>query len=609
MNSSIRTTAKVILDGMCLYGAAVAAIALHNPENMRRFAAEGTACGLLVSAVTICALTALMAYRSLWRYASARDIERVCAGVAVGAAASCVISRMMGCNHLGPDVAITEGALAVLLLGAVRAAVSAGIVARRRFASRAEARRVLIFGAGDEGAAVAKDLLNSHGIRRPVGFIDDDPDKKGRLIHGLPVFGGVVEISRVAREKHVEEIIISCRSLSPELCGEIVSICADAGVRMRLLPSVPELLSPRSTSVGQQIIDPQALLGRSILPADEESIRELIKGRVVLVSGAGGSIGSELCRQISKHSPQALYLMDQNENGIFDLEQELKEEVSFPVTPVVADAKDRGKLGQVFAAVKPSLVVHAAAHKHVPLMEAYPEEAVKNNILGTLSISAAAADNKVEKFILISTDKAVRPSSVMGASKRVAEMIVQDIAGTSETEFITVRFGNVLGSSGSVVPTMQRQILRGGPVTVTHPEMTRFFMTIPEAARLVLLAAHDAHSGDLMVLDMGRPVRILDIANLLIRLSGHTPDDDVKVTFIGTRPGEKLHEELLTGAESAKMHKKGSVMASRTEAAEATVLHRAIARLEALAAACDRIGIRRELQSLVPEYQPQQALR
>lgn len=605
MNCSLRSVVKVILDAVCVFCAAISALVLHYIDQPDLVRPEATVCGLMASAVTVLVLWMLSTYRSLWRYASIRDIYRVCLGILIGSAISCVISQSIGCNHFEAAVAVTEGALSVLLLGTVRVAVRIVISARRRLSSRSTSlRRVLILGAGDEGEAIARELLTSGSGRRPVGFIDDDPKKRRRMIHGIPVLGGVSEISRMAGKKRVDELIVTCGAFSPEMCGEVVSACADAGIRMRILPSVPDLLARKNVSQLSHEIDPQALLGRSVLPADEDSIRELIRGRTIIVTGAGGSIGSELCRQIARHSPHALYLLDQSENGIFDLEQELKEDAPFPVVPVVADVKDRNKLSSVFSSIRPSLVVHAAAHKHVPLMESYPEEAVKNNILGTLSVASVAAEYAVEKFVLISTDKAVRPSSVMGASKRVAEMIVQDIAGTSNTEFITVRFGNVLGSSGSVVPTMQRQILRGGPVTVTHPEMTRFFMTIPEAARLVLLAAHDAKSGDLMVLDMGRPVRILDLANLLIRLSGHTPDDDVEVRFVGTRPGEKLHEELLTQNESEKMRKIGSIMTSRTEAPVATMLHKAIAHLEALAAAGDRVGIRRELASLVPDYQP-----
>jgi FlaA1/EpsC-like NDP-sugar epimerase len=602
MSSRLISAVKVALDAVCVCSAVVAAFALQYDGWAANAWPDAKGCALLLTAVTIASLWLLHAYRSLWRYAGILDMARVGIGVVSGSAASYGISRWLGSPRLDPEVAIVAGALAVLLLGAARVGVRLTLSARRRLCSRACSHRVLILGADDDGEAVARELFSNGNGRRPIGFVDDDRGKHGRLIHGLPVLGTVKDLSRIAGQKRIDELVITGQGLSPELCGEVVSACADAGVRMRFLPSLPDLLSKPGGLRAWHEADPQALLGRPILPADEDRIGELIRGRTILVSGAGGSIGSELCRQISRHSPHALYLLDQCENGIFELEQELKDEVAFPVVPVVADVKDRARLDQVFSTVRPSLVVHAAAHKHVPLMEACPEEAVKNNILGTLSIASVAAERGVEKFVLISTDKAVCPSSVMGASKRVAEMIVQEIAGSSTTEFVTVRFGNVLGSSGSVVPVMQRQILRGGSVTVTHPEMTRYFMTIPEAARLVLVAAREAASGDLIVLDMGRPVRIFDLANLLIRLSGHAPGEDVKIRFVGARPGEKLHEEVMTSGESARVHRNGSILTSKTRPSAPAILHKAIARLEALAAAGDRRGIRRELQALVPDY-------
>lgn len=599
MNGRLRSVTKIFIDASVIWGAAVGAFVLHAdqwPLNWPKV----ELCSTLVTITTVTALWLFGVYRSLWRYASIRDIVRAAFGITCGSVIYCFASPIIGCNIFTPRVAITEGALAMLLIGMVRVAVRLLIFADRPAAVTVNRRNVIILGSGNQSAAIARDLINARNGRKPIGFIDNDPCTRGRMIHGLPVLGEVRDIPTIAAAKNAEELIIGEKELPPELCGEVVSACADAGIRLRILPSLPDLLG--KSNGHRNGIDPQSLLGRPVLPVDESEIEKLVKGKRILISGAGGSIGSELCRQIAKYSPDSLYMLDQCENGVFELDQELKDDANFPITPIVADVKDMARLDQVFSVARPSLVIHAAAHKHVPLMESYPEESVKNNILGTLSIASTAAKHGVDKFVLISTDKAVRPSSVMGASKRVAEMIVQDIAGSSSTKFVTVRFGNVLGSSGSVIPVMQRQILRGGPVTVTHPDMTRFFMTIPEAVRLVLIAANNANSGDLMILDMGKPARIMDLANLLIRLSGHTPGEDMEVRFTGIRPGEKLYEELLTDNESTKARKLGSILTSRTEIPVTTVLHKAILRLEALAVAGDREGIRRELKSLVPEY-------
>lgn len=447
-------------------------------------------------------------------------------------------------------------------------------------------QRTLIVGAGDSGEALVRDVKRrpQDGLL-PVGFVDDDPNKRRIRIHGLPVLGAASEIPAICTSHQIDVILIAIPNASGKTIRDILAHCEQTTARLCIVPSVGEMVrngnGVRRAPVRD--INIEDLLRRAPVRTDMERIAGYVSGQRVLVTGAGGSIGSELCRQIAALNPARLILVGQGENSIFEIEQELVREFGYAPTALIGNVKDRNRIEEIFLAERPTVVFHAAAHKHVPLMEANPQEAVKNNVLGTRNVAEIAAACGVKKVILVSTDKAVNPSSVMGATKRICEMIIQTLARTTRTEFAAVRFGNVLGSRGSVIPTMRKQIVRGGPVTVTHPEMTRYFMTIPEAVQLILQAGAMGGQGEIFILEMGDPVRILDLARDLIRLSGFRPDADIKIEFSGTRPGEKLHEELLYTAEEKRGTEHAKIFVSDATDIDPAALRRETDRLIRLA--------------------------
>ncbi|MFJ7728177.1 polysaccharide biosynthesis protein [Neobacillus sp. NPDC097160] len=409
-------------------------------------------------------------------------------------------------------------------------------------------KRTLIIGAGSAGTMVVRQLnKNNEADLLPFGFIDDDEKKQKLDILGIPVIGGIKDIESTVNGFEIENIVIAIPSLSKKELNTIFQECAKTNAKTQILPLIEDLMTGKISVNQFRDVQVEDLLGREPVELDIDSISENITNKVVLVTGAGGSIGSEICRQISNFNPQQLILLGHGENSIYSIEMELKEtykNTKIKFIPVIADLQDEKKMLLVMSTYQPDTVYHAAAHKHVPLMEANPEEAVKNNLIGTMNAAKAASWNGVKTFVMISTDKAVNPTSVMGATKRLAEMIIQYMDGESDTKFVAVRFGNVLGSRGSVIPLFKRQIEKGGPVTVTHPEMVRYFMTIPEASRLVLQAGSLAKGGEIFVLDMGEPVKIVDLAKNLIKLSGNSIDE-IGIEYTGMRPGEKLFEELL----------------------------------------------------------------
>ena len=447
-------------------------------------------------------------------------------------------------------------------------------------------QRTLIVGAGDSGEALVRDVKRrpQDGLH-PIGFVDDDPNKRRIRIHGLPVLGAASEIPEICKSHQIDVILIAIPNASGKTIRDILAHCEQTTARLCIVPSVGEMVrngnGVRRAPVRD--INIEDLLRRAPVRTDMERIAGYVSGQRVLVTGAGGSIGSELCRQIAALNPARLILVGQGENSIFEIEQELVREFGYAPTALIGNVKDRNRIEEIFLAERPTVVFHAAAHKHVPLMEANPQEAVKNNVLGTRNVAEIAAACGVKKVILVSTDKAVNPSSVMGATKRICEMIIQTLARTTRTEFAAVRFGNVLGSRGSVIPTMRKQIVRGGPVTVTHPEMTRYFMTIPEAVQLILQAGAMGGQGEIFILEMGDPVRILDLARDLIRLSGFRPDADIKIEFSGTRPGEKLHEELLYTAEEKRGTEHAKIFVSDATDIDPAALRRETDRLIRLA--------------------------
>jgi FlaA1/EpsC-like NDP-sugar epimerase len=467
--------------------------------------------------------------------------------------------------------------------------------------------RIAIVGAGQAGAQLASELLSrrGHGIE-PVCFLDDDVAKHGLYIHGVPVVGSPARMPELAEKYGVTEIILALPSTSVRRIREVSALASASHLRVLVVPSMAELAGGRVRASDIRPISVEDILGREPAKLDDEAIDALVKGRTVLVTGAGGSIGSELCRQVAARSPSRLVILDQCEVLLYQAEQELiAAGAGALITPVVADVVDADRMRDVFARFRPALVLHAAAHKHVPMMESQPSEALKNNVLGTAVVARLAAEHGAEKFVLISSDKAVNPTNVMGASKRLAECVVRKMQAEagSKTSFLAVRFGNVLGSSGSVIPIFRRQIAAGGPVTVTHPEVKRYFMTIPEAVGLVLQSATLGEGGDILVLEMGQPLKIVDVARNLIELSGLRPDVDIEIRIIGLRPGEKLVEELQHEGEQYRPTEHPRVyrfVADQplTLAAEA-LLDRVRALLPLERQACKQ-GIR----ELIPEYVP-----
>jgi FlaA1/EpsC-like NDP-sugar epimerase len=490
-------------------------------------------------------------YSRYWRYASVGDLVIVVLSVSTAALALSIFFVGVTLLHLvegfSRSVIPIDWLLSMVILGGLRLAVRV-VGESRQWVGPAiatgAARRVLIVGGGQAGTMVAREIRrNPHLRMEVVGFLDDDGGKQGKRIIGLPVLGGTDYLKEMVAERGIDEVIIAMPTASGSALRELAERCREAGVASRTMPGVFELLDGVVSVSRLRQIDIGDLLRRTPMLPSSKSDR-YIAGRVVLVTGAGGSIGAELCRQVARANPARLVLLGHGENSIFDAEIALRS--AFPallLRSVIADIRDERRLDDLFREFKPAVVFHAAAHKHVPLMEENPEEAVTNNVIGTLNLVRAALSHGTERLVLISTDKAVAPTSIMGASKRIAEDIVRDAARHSGRAFVSVRFGNVLGSRGSVVPQFKRQIEMGGPVTVTHPEMRRFFMTIPEAVHLVLQAGGMGIGGELFVLNMGDPVRIVDLAQDVIKLSGFEPDE-IPIVFTGMRPGEKLTEAL-----------------------------------------------------------------
>ena len=410
---------------------------------------------------------------------------------------------------------------------------------------------VMVIGAGEAANLIIKEIVNSNFSTMVIRcIIDDDKGKWGRFIQGIKVVGGREKIIECADIYDIDEIIVAMPSISRSELSAILDICKETSCKLRSLPGMYQLVNGEVSVSKLRDVEVEDLLGRDPIEVDLDSILGYVKGKKVLVTGGGGSIGSELCRQIASHKPAQLIILDIYENSVYDVQQELLSKYpELSLVVLIASVRNTNRMNWIFEHYKPDIVYHAAAHKHVPLMEASPNEAIKNNVFGTWKTAQAAAMNDVQRFVMISTDKAVNPTNIMGASKRICEMIIQTFNKHYDTEFVAVRFGNVLGSNGSVIPLFKKQIMAGGPVTVTHPDIIRYFMTIPEAVSLVLQAGAYAKGGEIFVLDMGKPVKILDLAKNLIRLSGYRVDEDIKIEFTGLRPGEKLYEELLMAEE------------------------------------------------------------
>ncbi|MDO5517148.1 MAG: nucleoside-diphosphate sugar epimerase/dehydratase [Clostridium sp.] len=472
------------------------------------------------------------------------------------------------------------------------------------FKYSSDQRRVMIVGAGSAGTMIINEMMARRELKyNPIVLIDDDKSKLGKRISGVKIEGNRYDIPYIAGEQEIDLILIAIPSLDAKNKAELIDICKETNCKLQIVPGMYEIISGKATVSKIKDVDLEDLLGRDPIKLDNKGISDYIENRTILITGAGGSIGSELCRQIAVYNPKRLVLFDIYENNVYDIQNELREDYpDVELSVLIGSIRDKARLHEVFTKYKIDVVFHAAAHKHVPLMEDSPKEAIKNNVFGTLNLAREASDAGVSRFVMISTDKAVNPTNIMGATKRLCEMIIQAMNKQSKTEFVAVRFGNVLGSNGSVIPLFKRQIEHGGPVTVTHKKIIRYFMLIPEAAQLVLQAGAFAKGGEIFVLDMGKPVKIYDLACDLIRLSGLEPGRDIKIVFTGLRPGEKLYEELLMSEEGLEdtVHEKIHVGQPTFESMD--TLEQKLEQLRTLLQMNDIKEIKHQMQKIVPTY-------
>ena len=495
-------------------------------------------------------------YRSVWRYASANELVNI-----VGATACASLAQFVYCKFTNNRMPRSYSVLYFFLLTLAICCIRFGyrilrLINNKRMnlLGREHCANVMIIGAGAGGDMILKEIENSRYLSmRAKCIIDDQPGCHGKLMRGVPIVGGRESILDAVGRYSIDEIIFAIPSASVQTRKEILDICKESGCKLRTIPGTYQLINGDVSVSSLKEVEIEDLLGREPIRINTEEVLGHVGGKVVLVTGGGGSIGSELCRQLAAHHPKQLIILDIYENNAYDIQQELiRKYPELDLVVLIASVRNKERIDSIFETYRPNIVYHAAAHKHVPLMEDSPHEAIKNNVFGTYKVAQAADRYGVDKFVLISTDKAVNPTNIMGASKRLCEMLIQSMNRNSRTNYVAVRFGNVLGSNGSVIPLFKKQIAEGGPVTVTHPDIIRYFMTIPEAVSLVLQAGAYARGGEIFVLDMGEPVRILDLATNLIKLSGYRVGEDIQIVFTGLRPGEKMYEELLMNEEGLK---------------------------------------------------------
>jgi FlaA1/EpsC-like NDP-sugar epimerase len=541
-------------------------------------------------------------FEGLWKYTSLWDLRNIVVAVTVSTTVFVFVTHLVNEGPRYPiSIFVIDAVLLVCLMSGIR-------LTRRMYEELVKpqtGRRVLIYGAGDAGELIVRDMRHNARFQAiPIGFLDDDHRKVGQHIHGVPVLGSRAELAKILKAYAPEELLITMPSASRETLREIVRVVEPHRIRITTLPRLHELIGARVEVEQIRQLKVEDLLARESVGLDYTPVQRFLEGKRVVVTGAGGSIGSELCRQIAAARPSTLVLLERYENGLFHIHNELAKAFSgVALHSAIADVTDARRIDQVFDATQPHVVFHAAAHKHVPLMEENPCEAVKNNVRGTRIVAESSIKFGVERFVLISTDKAVNPTSVMGSTKRVAELMVNGLSRELGTRFATVRFGNVLGSNGSVVPTFLAQIAKGGPVTVTHPDMKRFFMLIPEAVQLVLHAGALPDTAPLFVLDMGEQVKVVDMARDIIRLSGFVPDKDIEITFTGVRAGEKLYEELVGEGESAEPSSLEKIWRVHTSPLRPERdLRQVVARLEEFALDGKKDEVLRELQNILAEF-------
>ncbi len=543
-------------------------------------------------------------YSSLWRYASVDEMVQVVTA-SFFATAGTTTFMVLTQNQLPRSIYIMTLILDVAFLGGLRFSYRFfRLMKQRRLGRHNEGKKVLIVGAGDAGAMVVKELNRHTELHlHPVGLVDDDPMKRGKVIAGVPVMGDTLDIPAIVKREGIDQIIISIPSASRKEIARVTSEATETGVELKILPGMYELIDGQVDIQKIRDVKIEDLLGRDEIVLASDAIDSYIKNRTVLITGGGGSIGSELARQVAAFNPRKLMLLDIYENNLYAVQLELKRKYpDLELEAIVTSVRDQRAIDLLFQKKRPEVIFHAAAHKHVPLMETSPKEAIKNNVFGTYNVMEAAKKYEADRFVLISTDKAVNPTNVMGASKRICEMLVQKEKDDQHTKFVAVRFGNVLGSNGSVIPIFKKQIEDGGPITITHPDITRYFMTIPEASRLVIQAGSLAYTGEIFVLDMGEPVKIIDLAKNLIRLSGLRPYEDIDIQTIGLRPGEKMYEELILNEDNAVNTVFEKIFIEKPDPIDLSQLLRAMETFRAHFDDEDDAAIKGVIKSLVPTF-------
>ena len=544
-------------------------------------------------------------YQWSFRFASISEMLNLFRAVTIGTLLLIAVAFFTHkSGEMGRSVLLIDYLMCFFLIGASR--FLPRVFIKFKWHHKKGLKRALILGAGSAGVMICREMLISdRRVYNPIGFIDDNPTKMHSKIHGIKVLGKTDQIAGIIKNYNIEEIVIAIPSANGKAIRDIISKCEKTEAKIKIIPGLHKILTGEVSIKRIRDVEANDLLGREVVEIDTKDLISYIRDKTILITGAGGSIGSELCRQIAKFDPKLLILYDHNENDTYFMELELKRKYPYiNLKTTIGDIKDIALLKYVFSQYKPEVVFHSAAHKHVPLMEENPIAAVKNNIIGTRNLMYAAEHYKVESFIMISTDKAVNPTNIMGASKRIAEQIIQAKSKTARTKFIAVRFGNVIGSNGSVIPIFSRQIQDGGPVTVTHPEVKRFFMTASEAAQLVLQAGSIGKSGEILILDMGEQIKIIDLAKNLIALSGLELDEDIKIKFIGLRQGEKMKEEMLLDVEHDKATKHDKIYVAQPNSFNLKKMHKDIKELERLSNLMSNSKIIEKIKEMVPNYKP-----
>jgi FlaA1/EpsC-like NDP-sugar epimerase len=593
----------ILLLNLALWGAFALRFEMDIPAV---FTSNYLAISLFVTAVRISSFLYLGVYKGVWRYVGLTDLVAILKAITLGSiiilAATWTVVPGLGYPR---SVVIIEWLGDVMLIGGIRMAFRLWSHGRLQAQARdLPQSRALVVGAGDAGEMVVRQMLAhpEYGYR-PVAFADDDARKQGRKIHGVPIAGGLRDILSIVERRRADTIVIAIPSAPGRIVKEVIEQCRKARIKFKIVPGIREIIEG-GVSINQiRDIELEDLLRRPQVSVALAEIAGYLQGKTVLVTGAGGSIGSELCRQIAGFRPRALILCGKGENSLYDISSELSALPGGPaLETVICDVTDEARVDQVFARHRPEVVFHADAHKHVPMMEHNPGEAVKNNVFGTKALAETCLRHGTDRLVMISTDKAINPSSVMGATKRIAEKVIMSLVGKGETKFMAVRFGNVLGSRGSVVPLFKKQIAAGGPVTVTHPDMERYFMTIPEAVQLVIQAGALGQGGEVFVLDMGQPVKIADLARDMINLSGFEPEADIKIVYTGLRPGEKMFEELLTAEEGVNSTRHAQIFVARGRHARLEDLPELLTELKEAAGAGDEPRLMGAIKKVIPSF-------